>query len=279
MMRKALVGLSVGVLLVGGVFFWRARVPTAKPSNTRSVLGYPHGVWPARVQPFGDRFVEVRASPKGSVRLFFMAGLNRDFTPIAAPVLEGEAISVNGDAVQVKLYPEPIKGLAGTGSWLYQGKAPMERVQPNKWGLYGFRVTIPYKNVNHSVVWRPEQTTAWIDTRHLEQKVAMPVAPTSEEERKLFLEPGGKYTRADIVANGKMIASVRYRGAMAAHTIKPKAGSLVCPITQTLANPKFTWVIDGRTYRFCCPPCIAEFVRQAKEKPKTIHPPDFYKAG
>jgi len=104
----------------------------------------------------------------------------------------------------------------------------------------------------------------------------MPSAPTSDVEQKLFLTPGGKYTAADIAANKRGIASVVYRGIMAAHSMKPKKGSIICPITNTLANPQFTWIVDGKTYRFCCPPCIAEFVRQAKEKPKTIHPPAYY---
>lgn len=35
-------------------------------------------------------------------------------------------------------------------------------------------------------------------------------------------------------------------------------------------------MIGGRSYTFCCPPCVDEFVKQAKEKPGTIKPPDGY---
>ena len=279
-MTRRMIGLGVVFLLVGGAFAWRARVSASKPRNTHSVFGYPHGVWPFRVQPFGDRFVEVRAGTQGSLRLFFMGGANKDYTPLDVSTLEGEVISASGDASPVTLRAVPIKGVSGKGSWLYEGQAPMERVQTNKWGLYGLRITVPYSGVNHSVVWRPEQTSAWIDTRHSASggDVVMPSALSSEVERKLFLTPGGKYTGADIAANGNAVASVRYRGIMAAHSLKPKKGSLICPITNTLANPQFTWIIDGKTYRFCCPPCIAEFVRQAKEKPKSLQSPEDYKA-
>ena len=58
----------------------------------------------------------------------------------------------------------------------------------------------------------------------------------------------------------------------AEHDLKPKAGEKICPATLTKANPKFSWVIDGKTYEFCCPPCVDEFVALAKEKPDGINP-------
>ncbi len=38
----------------------------------------------------------------------------------------------------------------------------------------------------------------------------------------------------------------------------------------TKANPVFSWVIGGKTFEFCCPPCVDEFVRMAKESPDDI---------
>jgi YHS domain-containing protein len=54
------------------------------------------------------------------------------------------------------------------------------------------------------------------------------------------------------------------------------AGEPICPITRTRANARFAWVIGGRRYLFCCPPCIDEFVQQAKAAPASLRPPEAY---
>ncbi len=104
----------------------------------------------------------------------------------------------------------------------------------------------------------------------------MPAKKGNDEEEKLFLSPGGAYTAADIEANGKTVPSVKFKGIRPAHDDNPKAGQKICPISKTLANPKFTWVIGGKTYEFCCTPCIEEFVDKAKEKPGEIKDPKDY---
>ncbi len=104
----------------------------------------------------------------------------------------------------------------------------------------------------------------------------MPAGVDADEERALYLTPGGLYTEADIKANGSMTASDKYKGKMAKHDMKPKAGDKICPITMTKANPKFTWIIGGKTYEFCCPPCIDEYVLLAKTSPKEVLDPNEY---
>jgi len=99
---------------------------------------------------------------------------------------------------------------------------------------------------------------------------------SGKEEQQLYLTPGGKYTAADIQANGNVTASQKFKGQMASHDMKPKPGDKICPITQTKANPKFTWVVGGETYEFCCPPCVDEFVKTAKEHPEEIKEPGSY---
>lgn len=99
---------------------------------------------------------------------------------------------------------------------------------------------------------------------------------SGDEERQLYLTPGGKYTEADIKANGNMTASQKFKGVMSSHDRKPKSGDKICPITRTKANPKITWVVGGKTYEFCCPPCIDEFVKTAKERPEEIKEPGSY---
>jgi YHS domain-containing protein len=108
------------------------------------------------------------------------------------------------------------------------------------------------------------------------QEIHPPAGAAGDEERQLYLTPGGKYTQADIQANGRTTASARFQGQMAAHDLKARPGDRICPITQTRANPKFSWIIGGKTYQFCCPPCIDEFVKTAKEQPDQIKPPEDY---
>ena len=105
---------------------------------------------------------------------------------------------------------------------------------------------------------------------------AMPEKKASDDEKALFLTPGGKYTAADIQTNGNTIPAVKFKGIRPTHDDNPKAGQVICPISKTLANPKFIWVVGGKTYQFCCIPCIEEFVDKAKEKPEEIKDPSTY---
>jgi hypothetical protein len=99
---------------------------------------------------------------------------------------------------------------------------------------------------------------------------------SGQEEHQLYLTPGGKYTEADIKANGNRTASQKFQGVMSSHDRKPKSGDKICPITRTKANPNITWVVGGKTYEFCCPPCVDEFVQIAKEHPEEIKEPGSY---
>jgi hypothetical protein len=116
---------------------------------------------------------------------------------------------------------------------------------------------------------------AFSNTNQAAAHVAMP-KPAGAKAKQLYMTPGGKYTAADIKANGSMTARQKYGDEMSEHDAHPKPGEKICPISQTRANPKFTWVVDGKTYEFCCTPCIDEFVRTAKEKPDKIKAPDDY---
>ena len=104
----------------------------------------------------------------------------------------------------------------------------------------------------------------------------MPAALPDDEERMLYLIAGGKYTEADIKANGNVTASQKFKGVASKHDMFPKKGDRICPITLTKANADFTWIIDGKPYQFCCPPCVDEFVKLAKEQPDEIKDPDSY---
>ena len=61
----------------------------------------------------------------------------------------------------------------------------------------------------------------------------MPAAVTGNEEQKLYFTPGGKYTQADIDANGKQSAGAKFRGFMSKHDMSPRPGDIICPVTFT----------------------------------------------
>lgn len=109
---------------------------------------------------------------------------------------------------------------------------------------------------------------------HVEE--GMPDRVADDEERELYLTPGGIYTAADIEANGNLTASQKFKGIKSSHDMFPKAGDRICPVTKTKANPKFTWVIGGKSYEFCCPPCVDEFVKTAKLNASEILTPEEY---
>ena len=119
---------------------------------------------------------------------------------------------------------------------------------------------------------QPEKAGGHDDHDHKPVKVNV-----SEEDRELYLTPGGKYTEADITANGGAVAAAKFKGIKATHDVEPQPGDVLCPISMTKANPKFPWVVGGKTYLFCCPPCVDEFVALAKEKPDRIKEPEFYR--
>jgi hypothetical protein len=103
-----------------------------------------------------------------------------------------------------------------------------------------------------------------------------PGAGPGDEEGKLLLSPGGKYSEADVQANGGILASHKYQGLQAKHDVRPRPGERLCPVTRTKANREFTWFVGGNSYEFCCPPCIEEFVWRAKEQPGEVRDPGDY---
>jgi len=98
----------------------------------------------------------------------------------------------------------------------------------------------------------------------------------SEYEKELYLTPAGKYTLDDIAANENLTRSQKFRDYVSAHNPQPKKGDTICPISSTKANSSCTWTIGGKSYQFCCPSCIDEFVSIAKKSPEQIQDPDYY---
>lgn len=200
----------------------------------------------------------------GAFRLFPLGADWREILPVETQELTAYLKQEGAvEAVSVVLKPAPQTGDPAGKTSQFVGQVPAE--------LLGRRleVSIPLLRIG-------ERRFALRFHSEPHEDEAMPKKVVDEDERRLYLTPGGKYTEADIKANGVQTASQKYAGFRAAHDFRPKPGTRLCPITQTKANPACTWIVGGKSYEFCCPPCIDEFVQQAKEKPETIQPPEAY---
>ena len=169
------------------------------------------------------------------------------------------------EAVPVTFKPEPQAGDGKGKTSLFVATLPEN--------LAGRKVQVTVNNIQ---IGTERFRIAFSNEAVAHADAEMPAKKASDEEQALFLTPGGKYTEADVKANGNTVPTVKYKGVRPTHDDNPKTGQKICPISKTLANPKFTWVVGGKTYEFCCIPCIEEFVDKAKEKPDEVKDPSAY---
>jgi YHS domain-containing protein len=175
--------------------------------------------------------------------------------------VKGEA---DADAVSIDLVATPQEGDSPGKTSQFIAQLPETLIGK------AVQVTIPNLNI------QGERFRIGFTTAVEEHADEMPSGLVGEEERRLYLTPGGKYTAADIEANGNVTASQKYKGMKSDHNAKPQPGDRICPISMTKANPEFAWIIDGKSYLFCCPPCIDEFLTMAKESPDELRDPETY---
>lgn len=203
--------------------------------------------------------VELVLGVDRALTLYTLGADERDLHDIPIQSIPAEVFGTDATAVDVRFEP-----------WPQTGDPPRRTSR--------FRAEIPA-----SLTCRPMAVAALLTIDgnryrprftlpHVEP--AMPIAATGDSERELYLIPAGRYTRADIAANGSVVPSKRFQGFQARHDVNPSPGDPLCPITRTKAHPACSWVIDGRTYLFCCPPCIDEFVRLAKRSEVPMPPPE-----
>ncbi|HEV3022216.1 MAG TPA: hypothetical protein VGX76_07100, partial [Pirellulales bacterium] len=208
---------------------------------------------------------EVLFEPGGAFKLFM---LNHDQTEvITVPVQELTAYvrsAGRAAAVQAKLVAEPRPGDPPAQTSLFVGTIPPE--------LVGRQLVVVIPQIEIRGMRYRFGFTSEAD----ENGPPMPVKVGDDIERELYLTPRGGYTQADIAANGGLMASQKYKGFHSAHDADPKPGDRICPITGTKANPECTWIVGGQEHQFCCPPCIDEFVKQAKTNPAEIKLPASY---
>jgi hypothetical protein len=211
--------------------------------------------------------VEAVFEAKGTIRLYTLGKDEARVQEVAAQELIAFVSPTGSNAAeQVKFTPTPQTGDAPGKTSLFVGTLPP--------ALRGKEVRAVINNI-HIGEERFRFEFARGNAGHGD---AMPEKLGSEKEQKVFFTPGGKYTTADIAANGSTVPSVKYGDVDIEHDDAPKPGEKICPISKTKANPKLTWIIGGKNYEFCCTPCVQEFVQKAKEKPGEIHEPETYRA-
>src|SRR5262245_14539208 len=150
----------------------------------------------------------------GTLRLYMLGHDESRVQEVVANPLE--AYATTGDeveAIKFTLEPKPQAGDSAGQTSLFVGQLPKEAVgKPVK-------VTIPNVTIGGERFRIAFQSKSESKDDH-----GMPAKVADEEERTLYLTPGGKYTEADIEANGRQLASQKFHGIKATHDVKPKSG-------------------------------------------------------
>lgn len=226
-----------------------------------------HGGLIAEIGKDDKYHAEVTFEKNGVVKIYTLGRNETEVECVELQTLEAHAQAEGeADGYPVQLHPLRQKRDPQGLTSAFRGQLPPE--------LVGRTVTLTVPITIHGRDYRFRVVAQ--GGSHEGAKPAVSSSAGVDEEMELYLKPGGRYTEADIQANGAMTAARKFQGTQAAHDMYPKPGDKVCPITRTKANPKFTWIVDGKAYQFCCPPCVDEFVSMAKEQPDHLKPPEEY---
>lgn len=211
--------------------------------------------------------VEAVIDSSGAIRLYTLGQDESRIFEVDSQTLQG-FVKAEGDndSKTISFAPTPQDGDAAGKTSLFVGQLPDN--------MMGKRLDITIPNIRiegeRFRLGFVSGADAHGDGSEMPEKLA------AGEEKELYLTPGGRYTAADIEANGKTTASQKFKGLRSAHDMNPKPGDRICPITETKANPKFSWTIDGKSYQFCCPPCVDEFLKSAKSSTEPLPDPDTF---
>lgn len=240
---------------------------SSKGKNDKEEHGHKPGAHGGIIVSLGsDNYHAEAVFEKGGLLKLFTLGKNEArIIDVESQILKAY-VKEDGanEAVEVELNPTPRTGDKQGRTSQFVGKLPQELVGKQ------LVVTIPI------IVVDGERFRIGFASAPPQHDMGMPIGISGAEEKELYLKPGGIYTEKDIQANGNKTASQKFKGVLSKHDMKPKPGDKICPITMTKANPQFTWVVAGKKYEFCCPPCVDEFVTWAKTQPDLIKEPEFY---
>ena len=258
--------MVLGVAVVLGLNLAGRRPPAAdRDAESHGHPPGPHGGAVVAIDRDNRFHAEAVFEPDGTVRLYtFGEDLAAGRPVVAQTVCAAVRGHGGGEEYAVMLRPEP-QGSDPPGS----ASRFAARTPPAAWGGHLRLVVWALPVGGERFLFEVEGTNPPPDAAAAERAAGAEVA--------LYTTPGGKYREADIRANGGVAASRKYRGQRTAHDDRPAAGDRVCPVSRSRADARFVWLIDGKEYRFCCPPCIDEFVTAAKERPDEVQEPNSYR--
>lgn len=270
--RSGSLVITAGVALL----LWHLTAPAPAPPLSAGHVDIPqHG---GQIQAVGENHLEAVVSPNRSVALYIMGITETIAAPVTAQTLwakvkpEGRAAGMPGESIM--LHAAPLTGELKGQSSVFVGEVPPAFAgQPVQ-----MAVSLPLAGQEQQVKFAldPNGAASALVPAHDTAATRVVATPVTPVEHALFLTPGGGYTAADIAANGGTTPEQKFQGMMANHHLNPKKGAFICPITRTQANEKFAWVVSGKKYLFCCPPCVTEFVKQAKLHPGSLKSPQSY---
>lgn len=207
--------------------------------------------------------VEAVVDNEGLIRLYTLGQDESRVIEVESQTLNGFVKAEGGtDSKSIAFAPSPQDGDSDGKTSLFVGQLPVDLVGRK------LDVTIPNIRINGE-----RFRLGFVSGQDGHDEPEMPTKVADGAEVELYLTAGGRYTAADVAANGNITASQKFKGIKSAHDMKPKVGDMLCPISGTKANPKFTWIIDGKSYEFCCPPCIDEFLASAKQSTEPLPDP------
>ena len=211
--------------------------------------------------------IEAVISADGQIRLFALGKDETRVIDVESQTLKG-FVKAEGDteAQELSFEPTPQDGDAANRTSVFVGKLPASLAGKS------LDVTIPNIRIDGERFRLGFRTAQAVHS----ESSSMPDKVSNDSEKDLYLTPGGHYTAADIAANGNVTASQKFKGIKSDHNMNPKSGDATCPISGTKANAKFTWIIGGKPYQFCCPPCVDEFLTNAKTSKDPLPEPESF---
>lgn len=224
------------------------------------------------IADLGVAHAELAEAPQMALAIYILGENENVAEPIAATTLTGQ-LQKRGTAefTEVKFDASPLDGESPKSSRFVS--------QPNRFergSAYDLTMYIPIggKNYRARFVAFGEEHSSDDHGAMAKRNAAAPQERTAKVT-ELWFTPKGKYTADDIAKNGDLTAYEKFGEVEVDHQ-DPEPGEIVCPISKSKLNPAITWQVGGKTYGFCCPPCIEDLVQRAKEKPETLLPPEGY---